>query len=79
MGKRDWILSNLKNSRQYQMGMWQGRVDKARGLSYAEKLVDAEDVSSHNMGYHVGYSEYESNRRGWAQTVRDAFDAAYLK
>lgn len=74
MGKRDWIVSNLKNSREYQMGLWQGRVDAARGLDYSEERNE----NTYNLGYHRGYTEYQSNRKGWDAATREAFDAQYV-
>jgi len=74
LAKRDWILSNMKQSREYQMGLWQGRVDKARGLDYSEERNE----NTYNLGYHRGYTEYESNRRGWDRDTRTRFDEKYL-
>ena len=73
MGKRNWIISNLKNSREYQMGIWQGRVDRARGLDYSEERND----NTYNLGYYRGYTEYESNRNGWDAQTRQRFDEQY--
>lgn len=74
MGKRDWIVSNLKSSREYELGLWQGRVDAARGLEYSEERND----NTYNLGYHRGYTGYESNRRGWDTATRQRFDEQYL-
>lgn len=74
MGKRDWIIANLTQSRDYQMGLWQGRVDKARGLEYSEERTD----NTYNLGYYRGYTEYESNRNGWDAGTRQKFDEKYL-
>lgn len=74
MGKRDWILSNLKNSREYQIGIWQGRVDAARGLDYSEERNE----NTYNLGYYRGYTHYESDRRGWDRETRARFDEKYL-
>lgn len=74
MGKREWIVSNLKNSPDYQRGIWQGRVDAARELDYSEERSD----KSYNLGYYRGFVEYESNRNGWDQPTKDAFDEKYL-
>jgi hypothetical protein len=74
MMKRDWIVSNLKNSREYQMGIWQGRVDRARGLEYSEERND----NTYNLGYYRGYTDYESNRRGWDRQTRKRFDEKYV-
>ena len=72
--KRDWVISNMKNTREYQMGLWQGRVDKARGLDYSEERNE----NTYNLGYYRGYTGYESNRRGWDRETRARFDEQYL-
>ena len=74
MGKRDWIVSNMSRTREYQMGIWQGRVDRARGLDYSEERSE----NTYNLGYYRGYTEYESNRRGWDAATRQRFDENYL-
>jgi hypothetical protein len=74
MLKRDMILSNLKFDAEYQRGLWQGRVDKANGLSYSEERND----NHYNLGYYRGYTEYESDRRGWNSETREWFDSKYL-
>ena len=74
MGKRNWILSNMTQSREYQMGIWQGRVDAARGLGYSEERNE----NTYNLGYHRGYTDYESNRRGWDTQTRQKFDEEYV-
>lgn len=72
--KRNWILTNMKFTEGYQLGLGQGRVDKANGLEYAEKGESKE----YNMGYHNGFASYESNRRGWDAATRERFDAKYI-
>lgn len=72
--KRDWIIHNLQNSREYQMGLWQGRVDAARGLEYSEERTD----SAYNLGYYRGYVEFASNWRGWDAKTRETFAATYM-
>ena len=72
--KRDFMKSSLKQDPEYLRGIGQGRVDKARGLDYAEERND----SAYNLGYYRGYTEYESNRRGWDQATRERFDAEYV-
>ena len=73
MGKRDWAISSVRNSADYQLGLWQGRVDAARGLDYSEDRSD----KSYNLGYHTGYVNYRSNRQGWDAATRARFDATY--
>jgi len=75
MKKRDWILGSMTSSPEYQMGIWQGRVDKARGLEYSEERNE----NTYNLGYYRGYTEYESDRRGWDAATRADFDAKYVK
>lgn len=72
--KRDYALKALRNSRDYQVGMGQGRVDAARGLDYSEERFS----ENYNLGYHEGYTRYHSDRRGWQQWQRDEFDAQYV-
>lgn len=74
MGKRDWIVSNMSMTSAYQRGIWQGRVDAARGLEYSEERSE----NTYNLGYYRGYTEYESNRRGWDAATRARFDAEYV-
>ena len=75
MGKRDWILREMKFNREYQMGLWQGALDKATGIEYVK---DGDENSCYNLGYYRGYTGYESNRRGWDTETRANFDATYL-
>jgi hypothetical protein len=74
IAKRDYILNQMTKMREYQIGIWQGRVDKARGLAYSEDRNE----NAYNLGYHRGYTEYESNRRGWDENTRREFDQKYL-
>lgn len=74
MKKRDLKLSLMTASYEYQLGIWQGRVDAARGLPYSEERNE----NTYNLGYHRGYTEYESNRRGWDAGTRAQFDEQYL-
>jgi hypothetical protein len=74
MKKCDWILSQMTQSREYQMGLWQGRVDRARGLDYSEERNE----NTYNLGYDRGYVEFESNYRGWDAQTRTAFDEKYV-
>ena len=74
MGKANWITGRMTSTPEYQLGIWQGRVDKARGLPYSEERNE----SAYNLGYYRGYSEYESNRRGWDAGTCERFDSQYL-
>lgn len=72
--KAQYILDSMKLTIDYQLGIWQGRVDKGRGLGYQEERLE----KPYNMGYHVGYCDYESNRRGWDVATRERFDAQWV-
>jgi len=74
IGKKNFVLSKMVKTRKYQMGIWQGRVDKARGLSYSEERNE----NTYNLGYYRGYNDYESDRRGWDRTTRQRFDEKYI-
>lgn len=74
MGKAEWIKRQMKNSPEYVRGLWQGMVDKANGLDYSEERNE----NVYNLGYYRGYTEYESNRRGWDTATRERFDAEYI-
>lgn len=75
LGKRQWLVNSWGMTRDYQVGMWQGRVDKANGLDYNKERKD----KAYNYGYNLGYTEYESNRRGWDDKTRGTFDKKYTK
>ena len=64
----------MKFTTEYQTGLGQGRVDKANGLSY----TDDRPTSTFNLGYYVGYTSYESNRKGWDAATRQRFDEMYI-
>ena len=72
--KRDWVLTNMKFTTEYQTGLGQGRVDAANGLNYTEQRLE----KTYNMGYHTGYTNYESNRKGWDAATTAKFDEQYI-
>ena len=72
--KRDIILGNQRISPEYQRGLWQGRVDAARGLDYSEERSEA----SYNVGYYTGYTEFHSNYRGWDRATQERFYNTYM-
>ena len=74
IGKRDYVLTQMTQTRSYQMGIWQGRVDAARGLNYSEERNE----NTYNLGYHRGYTQYESDRNGWDRATRERFDEKYI-
>ena len=73
--KRDWVLGNLKNYREYHVGIWQGRVDAARGLPYSEERNE----NTYNLGYYRGYTDFASDTKGWDEATRKAFYAKYVQ
>jgi len=75
MGKRNWIVSEMKNTREYQMGIWQGRVDAARGLDYSEERND----NTYNLGYYRGYTNYQSDMHGIDTNTRQQFAEKYME
>jgi hypothetical protein len=72
--KAQMVLDAMKLTVDYQRGIWQGRVDKARGFDYQETRQE----KPYNMGYYVGYCDYESNRRGWDAATRERFDEQWV-
>lgn len=62
LGKRQWIISNLSQCREYNEGIWQARVDALRGLDYQTPLSDddGENINAYNLGYYRGYTEFHN-------------------
>jgi hypothetical protein len=59
MQKRDLTLSLMRQTRDYRQGLGQGRLDKLRGLDYAEQRGSSE----YNLGYYEGWHVRESELR----------------
>ncbi len=74
MKKRDMVLTNMTGSYEYQLGIWQGRVDRANGLDYSEERNE----SAYNLGYYRGYDRYESDCGGWDKEVYRQFIEKYV-
>jgi hypothetical protein len=55
VGKRNWIIRTLSSSFDYQMGLWQARVDFIRGLGYQGKAED----TAYSLGYSRGWNNGE--------------------
>ncbi len=72
--KRADALRTLRLTRDYKAGQWQGYVDAARGTGYSEERFS----EAYNLGYHEGYTHYESHRWGWDDATRERFEAEYL-
>ncbi len=75
MGKRDFVLRHMTSTREYQSGIWQGRVDRARGLPYSEERNE----NTYNLGYHRGYTNFESDCGGWDRATREQFYQTYVE
>lgn len=75
MMKRDWILSEMTKTQDYQMGIWQGRVDAANGLEYSEERSD----TAYNLGYHRGYTNFASDFRGFDAATQQRFMEKYVE
>lgn len=55
MGKRNWIVGNMKNCREYQLGLWQARLDIVAGLDYQNEAITDENANAYNLGYYRGF------------------------
>jgi hypothetical protein len=73
MEKQKYMLAILRQHPNYELGIGQGRVDAHRGLDYAEER----DQKTYNLGYHLGFTEYQSNRNGWDDETKKKFDEKY--
>lgn len=58
--KRDYIVRQMSKTSKYQLGLWQGRVDKLRGLDYSEERSE----NTYNLGYYRGYVNFDSDWGG---------------
>lgn len=84
--KRDWVKANMSTTADYQQGLWQGMVDKANGVEYSldalsassRQNIEERNDSTYNMGYYIGWNNYESNRKGWDSATTARFDSLYI-
>lgn len=76
MGKRDWVLNNMKYTRSYQMAIWTARVDCINDLPYAEKTTDD---PCYNMGYYTGYADFDSFKNEYGSANYNLFVEKYLE
>lgn len=53
MLKRQYATQIMQTSREYQIGLWQGKLDKCNGLEYSEERNE----NTYNLGYYRGYNE----------------------
>lgn len=75
MKKRDYKLNLMTASYEYQIGIWQGRVDAANGLGYSEDRNE----NTYNLGYHRGYTNFNSDFKGWDKATRERFMTKYVE
>ena len=73
--KRDYKLSLMTSTYEYQIGIWQGRVDAARGLNYSEERNE----NTYNLGYYRGYTDFNSDIKGWDQATQQRFFEKYVE
>lgn len=59
IGKRDWIIANLAGCTEYQMGLWQARVDWLQGLDYQAPVPhdSGKNMNAYNLGYYRGWRD----------------------
>ncbi len=53
MLKAQLMAQQHQYTREYQIGLWQGKLDKANKVDYCEKSGE----KSYNLGYYRGYNE----------------------
>lgn len=56
LGKREWIIGSLSNTHEYQMGLWQARVDFVQGLDYQGEAITDENMNAYKLGYYRGWN-----------------------
>ena len=80
ISKRDWVADHANDAltctKEYFLGLWQGRVDAARGL---EKLETPQyHTDPYQFGYYWGYDGFESFWKGSDPAARSAFSEKYI-
>jgi hypothetical protein len=73
MGKRTIVLNNLRQGREYNMGLWQGKLDRLNGIPYNEERND----KTYNLGYFAGYDENPSGYK--ADAIKSNPNFSHLK
>ena len=71
--KKDLCKELTIGSPEFQKGMWQGRVDRARGLGYVEHGKGA-----YQKGHYFGYNGYQKDRSAWTPAEIKGFEGKYL-
>lgn len=51
--KRQLVVEQLKYDADYQLGLWQGKLDRCNGIDYSEERNE----KTYNLGYYRGYNE----------------------
>src|SRR4030042_1233979 len=53
MLKKQYATQMMQTSREYQIGLWQGKLDRCNNLEYSEERNE----NTYNLGYYRGYNE----------------------
>ena len=73
MGKRDWVAAHsddhLTQTVEYNMGLWQGRIDAMNGEEAYP--IKAYDTDPYDYGYYSGYSNFKSFWAGCDAATRE--------
>jgi hypothetical protein len=81
MAKRDWVIQHsddhLTCTVEYNIGLWQGRVDAAAGLPQAE--TPNYHTSPYEYGYYRGYTSFGSFWNGYDRNAKVDFETKYIK
>ena len=80
MSKRDWVGNHasdtLTQTVEYNLGLWQGRVDAARGEEAQPTPNYHTDPYDH--GYYSGYHGFASFWKGFDSAARQQFNQKYV-
>lgn len=80
MGKRNWVISHANDSLtqtvEYNLGVWQGRVDAARGEE--AQPTPEYHINPFQHGYYTGYTEFASFWNGFDRNARETFTQKYV-
>ena len=79
MGKRDWVAQhtddNLTQTPEYNLGLWQGRLDAFLGLESAD--TSNYHTDPYQYGYYHGHDGFTSFWKGYDRQARADFEAKY--
>ncbi|HSW63400.1 MAG TPA: hypothetical protein VLH56_08830 [Dissulfurispiraceae bacterium] len=80
MGKRDWVAlhanDHLTQTVDYNLGLWQGRVDAARGET--AQPTPNYHTNPYDHGYYSGYNSFASFWQGFDKNARQQFTQKYV-